>query len=118
MNPSLLGDLSWSSVEWVNVFKNLVKIGLNNTIGVIFMTLLKGFENLKFFEVLIKIQEEIALSLVTPLKISHWREQSLQILKYLILEGPINSNLAEKISEKICKVVRELNIERDLQFVH
>jgi hypothetical protein len=110
----MIGDLTWNSIDWLNVFKNLLKIGLSKKVGVVFISLLKGFENMRFFEVLLKIQEEIVPSLIIPLKFENWRETAFEILKYCILEGPINGISAEKIMEKFIKLNLELkNFQKD-----
>jgi hypothetical protein len=107
MNPSLIGDLTWTSNDWICIFKNLVKIGITPKIGLAILSLLKGFENVNFYEVLIKCQDEITPLLIFSLKIEAWKDSAFEILKFCLLEGPINGNLLERLLEKLKKVIIE-----------
>jgi hypothetical protein len=116
MRPGMVGDITWNDQEWIKVFKNFVKIGLSENIGASFLALSKGFESLKFFQVLIRIQEEIIPNILIPLKIEKWQLSAFEILKYFLLEGPINTVLISKILPKFTKIVFDIYKSGSLMF--
>ena len=101
------GDISWLNKDWLRIFKNLVKIGLTEATTTIFLSLARNFASLKYFDVLLKVQDEVVPMLILPLKIEKWQGFSLEIQKFFLLDGPTNSSLLEKILTKLFDTLRD-----------
>jgi len=108
MKPLMVGDPLYNTQDWLKVFKNFLRVGLTENIGIAFLSLARGFENIKAFEVLLRVQEEVVPFTIVPLKVEAWQQSALDILAYFILQGPINANLLSKILKKLFTVANEV----------
>lgn len=108
MKPLMIGDPMWTPSDWLKIFKNLVKVGLSYNIGITFLSLSKGFENMRAYEILLRIQEEVTPSLIFSLKIEKWQISALDILSFFVLQGPVNAILIQKIVSKLFNVAKEI----------
>jgi len=104
----MVGETAWNDNEWIKVFKNLIKIGLSYNIGVIFLALSQGFESLQFFQILIRIQEDLTPFMILPLKFEKWQASAFELLKYFLLQGPVNTTLINKVLTKFSKTIIEI----------
>lgn len=116
MKPLMVGEPAYTNQDWLKVFKNFVRVGLTENIGIAFLALAKGFENIKAFEVLLRVQEEVVPFAIFPLKLEEWQKSALDILSYFILQGPINANLLSKILQKLFTVANQVCKENYTQF--
>lgn len=98
------------------MFKNLIRVGLSENVGIVFLSLCKNFAASKYFEILIKVQEDNMPMIISALKLSEWQDASLSILKFLLKDGPINSTLMKRVIDKLFKTLQELEFTAQLGF--
>lgn len=108
MKSFLVGEAVWGVQDWLKIFRNLVRVGLSENIGVTFLSLSRGFENMRAYEVLLRIQEDIIPIVILPLKIEKWQKSALDILIFFILQGPINTSIISKILPKLFTTAKDV----------
>lgn len=62
------------------------------------------------------MQEDTVGMLIPALKVPEWQDAALSILKYLLKDGPVNSNLMRKILDKLIKALQEVDNMGQLSF--
>ena len=98
----------WLNDGWFNCFKNLVKIGLTDNVSEIFLFVTHYLLNQKNFDVLLKVFENIIPSIFQNLLFEKLKAGTLKIMELYLIGAPINTNIIEKIIQKIMKILFEL----------